>query len=86
MHFPTDRTTHSTVFDGPVVDHWVEWKIAQTANASAVQDRSGDLNLYKWVLYHLSYVLLTLGQRAGDFGSIPNQCAIFLIFIMEMRL
>ena len=24
-------------FDGTVVDHWLEWKIDQTANASAVQ-------------------------------------------------
>ena len=35
MHFPTGRTAHSTAFDGPVVDHWLEWKIAQTANVTA---------------------------------------------------
>ena len=22
MHFPTDRTAHTTAFDEPVVDHW----------------------------------------------------------------
>ena len=32
----TDRTTHATAFDEPVVDHWVEWKMAQTVNTSAV--------------------------------------------------
>ena len=29
MHFPTDRTAKTTTFDEPVVDHWLEWKIAQ---------------------------------------------------------
>ena len=58
MHCPTDRTAHTTALNGPVVDHWLEWKIAQTANASAMQDRSGDPNLHSWVLYHLSYVPL----------------------------
>ena len=32
MHFPTDRTAHTTTFDGQLVDHWLEQKVAQTAN------------------------------------------------------
>ena len=58
MDYPTDRTAHTTAFIGPVVDHWLERKIAQTGNASAMQDRSAmqeDLNLYSQVLYRLSY-------------------------------
>ena len=55
MHFPTDRTAHTTAFYGPVVDHWLEQKIAQTANVCAVPDRSDDPNLYRWVLYRLNY-------------------------------
>ena len=39
MHFPTDSTVHTTAFDGPVMDHWLEQNIAQTANAPAMQDR-----------------------------------------------
>ena len=31
MHFPTDSTALTTAFDGPVVDHWLERKIDQTA-------------------------------------------------------
>ena len=58
MGFPTDRMAHTTAFDRPAVDHWLEKKIAQTANATAVQDRSGDPNLYSWVFYHVSYVSL----------------------------
>ena len=39
--------------------HWLKWKIAQTVNASAMQDRPAmheDTNLYSRVPYHLSYV------------------------------
>ena len=59
MHFPTDRTAHTTSFDGPVVDHWMERKISQTANASAMQDQSAmqeDPNRYSRVLYCLTYI------------------------------
>ena len=59
MYFPTDRTAHTRVFGGLVVDHWLEQKVAQTANDSAMQDRTAmqeDQNLYSWMLYHLSYV------------------------------
>ena len=58
MHFPTDRTAHTTAIDTPIVNHWLERKITQIENASAMQDRSTteeDLNLYIRVLYRLSY-------------------------------
>ena len=29
MHHPTDRITHNTAFVTPVVEHWLERKIAQ---------------------------------------------------------
>ena len=29
MHHPTDRITHTTAFATPVVEHWLEWIIAQ---------------------------------------------------------
>ena len=29
MHNPTDRITHTTAFVTPVVEHWLERKIAQ---------------------------------------------------------
>ena len=53
-----ERQHTPTAFGGPVVDHWLEWKVAQTANASAMQDRSimqEDPNLYSKVLYRLSF-------------------------------
>ena len=42
MHFSIDRTVHTTAFDKPVVDHWLERKIAQTAAGSTEKDRSDD--------------------------------------------
>ena len=29
MHHPTDTITHTTAFATPVVEHWLEWEIAQ---------------------------------------------------------
>ena len=65
MHFPKDRTAHTTAFYGPVVvvDHWLEEKIAQTENAFAMEDRSGlqeDPNLYSGVLYCLRSTFIRL--------------------------
>ena len=44
MHFSIDRTVHTTAFDKPVVDHWLERKIAQTA-AGSTKDRSTKRNI-----------------------------------------
>ena len=40
--FPIDRTVHTTTFDKPVMDHWLERKTAQTAAGSTEKDRSDD--------------------------------------------
>ena len=45
MHFSIDRTVHTTAFDKPVVDHWLEWKIAQTAAGPTEKDRSDDKDI-----------------------------------------
>ena len=47
MHFSLDRTVHTTAFDKPVVDHWLERKITQTAAGSTEKDRSDDRPLQK---------------------------------------
>ena len=51
MHFPKDRTAHTMTFDEPVVEHWLEWKIAQTADGSTKKDRSDDRPLQTRVRY-----------------------------------
>ena len=56
MHLPTNRITHTTAFDGSVVDHCLEWKISQTASVLAMQTRSDDPNHYRRMLYYLSYI------------------------------
>ena len=58
MHFSIDRTVHTTAFDKPVVDHWLERKIAQTAAGSTEKDRSDDRPLQRQARYRLSYILL----------------------------
>ena len=51
MHFSIDRTVHTTAFDKPVVDHWLERKIAQTASGSTEKDRSDDRPLQRRALH-----------------------------------
>ena len=55
MHISIDRTVHTTAFDKPVVDHWLERKIAQTAAGSTEKDRSDDQPLQRRARYRLSY-------------------------------
>ena len=58
MHFSIDRTVHTTAFDKPVVDHWLERKITQTAAGSTEKDRSDDRPLQRRARYRLSYIPL----------------------------
>ena len=55
MHFSIDRTVHTTAFDKPVVDHWLERKIAQTAAGSTEKDRSDDRPLQRRARYRLMF-------------------------------
>ena len=65
MHFSIDRTVHTTAFDKPVVDHWLERKIAQTAAGSTEKDRSDDRPLQRRARYRLSYIPLPLFERCA---------------------
>ena len=65
VHLPTDRIAHMIIFDRPVVDHWLEWKISEIADAPDVQSRLDDQNLNRRVLYWLSYILLPLLVSRG---------------------
>ena len=55
MHFSIDRTVHTTAFDKPVVDHWLERKIAQTAAGSTEKDRSDDRPLQRRARSDIKY-------------------------------
>ena len=59
MHFSIDRTVHTTAFDKPVVDHWLERKIARTAAGSTEKNRSDDRPLQRRARYRLSYIPLS---------------------------
>ena len=60
MHFSIDRTVHTTAFDKPVVDHWLERKITQTAAGSTEKDRSDDRPLQRRARYRLNVRQITL--------------------------
>ena len=66
MHFSIDRTVHTTAFDKPVVDHWLERKIAQTAAGSTEKDRSDDRPLLRRARYRLSYIPLPKCNEGCD--------------------
>ena len=72
MHFSIDRTVHTTAFDKPVVDHWLERKIAQTAAGSTEKDRSDDRPLQRRARYRLSYIPL---QVAKEYDSQINNAS-----------
>ena len=83
MHFSIDRTVHTTAFDKPIVDHWLERKIAQTAAGSTEKDRSDDRPLQRRARYRPSYIPLhklgycvPLGDTAHFILSIDYHCAI----------
>ena len=62
MHHPTDRITHTTAFGTPVVEHWLEWEIAQWVHP--MKDRSDDplhheRTLYLWATSRSPYKSLS---------------------------
>ena len=40
MHFSIDRTVHTMAFDKPVVDHWLERKIAPEREREIERERN----------------------------------------------
>ena len=56
MHHPTDRIAHTTTFVTPVVEHWLEWEIAQWVHP--MKDRSDDPSHHEWTLLPRSYISL----------------------------
>ena len=60
MHFPIDRTVHTTAFDKPVVDHWLERKIAQTAAGSTEKECNDSVNeMIIYICIHHSHAFVT---------------------------
>ena len=49
MHHPTDRITHTAAFVTPVVEHWLEWEIAQWVHP--MEDWSDDPLHHERTLY-----------------------------------
>ena len=51
MHHPSDRTTHTTAFVTPVVEHWLEREIVQWVHA--MKGRSNDPSHHERMLLPL---------------------------------
>ena len=85
MHFSIDRTVHTTAFDKPVVDHWLERKITQTAAGSTEKDRSDDRPLQRRARYRLSYTPLprSVGRRAFRSSSV-GYCHVTLYYTARL--
>ena len=66
MHFSIDRIVHTTAFDKPVVDHWLERKIAQTAAGSTEKDRSDDRPLQRRANYYIGVGIISHLKRERD--------------------
>ena len=61
MHHPTDRIAHTTAFVTPVMDHWLEWEIAQWVHPT--KDRSDDPSHHERTLLPRSYISLRIFIR-----------------------
>ena len=49
-----DNTYHSLCYTRQVVEHWLEWEIAQWVHS--MKDRSDDPSQYEWTLLPQSYI------------------------------
>ena len=62
MHHPSERITHTTAFVTPVVEHWLERKIAQWVHS--MKDRSDDQYHHERTLLPRSYISLPKDKMA----------------------
>ena len=61
MHYSIDRTVHTTAFDKPVVDHWLERKIKCYQMLKCILSQSTDplTKIYfKIYTFDLSYITI----------------------------
>ena len=61
IHHPTDRIAHTTAFVTPVVEHWLEWEIAQWVHP--MKDRSDDPSHHEQTLLPRSYISLQTARE-----------------------
>ena len=66
MHHPTDRIAHTTAFNTPVVEHWLEREIVQWVHT--MKDRSDDPSHHERMLLPWSYISLLINLQ--DFNSL----------------
>ena len=65
MHHPTDRIAHTTAFVTPVVEHWLEWEIAQWVHP--MKDRSDDPLHHERTFLPQSYISLPTKTMESEY-------------------
>ena len=81
MHFSIDGTVHTTAFDKPVVDHWLERKIAQTAAGSTINKliaKWSSQTFYSW-LYDVGHIVNDHSDSKNGKPLLPLLELLFLI-------
>ena len=61
---------HTTAFDTPVVEHWLEWEIAQWVHH--MKDRSDDPSHHERTLLPRSYISLPQRTNKSNMGHTPR--------------
>ena len=79
MHFSIDRTVHTTAFDKPVVDHWLERKITQTAAGSTEKAECTE-NVLEKARFQLALLRVFPGDPCNDVEEKPFFHLVFDFF------
>ena len=77
MHHPTDRIAHTTAFVTPVVEHWLEWEIAQWVHPMKDWSRV----LFNDALDTFYLRLYGIGRMVGDLLRSPHG----LLFLISSK-
>ena len=77
MHYPTARIAHTMAFVKPVVEHWLEWEIAQWDDP--VKDRSDDPSHHERMLLPWSYISLRSATNCPFPQYHGSSCSLLLL-------
>ena len=75
MHHPIESITHTTTFVTPVVEHWLEWEIAQWVHP--IKDPPHDSSCHYITLLPRSYISLLY--------IIKSEGLVSMFFVSEFR-
>ena len=83
MHHPTYRIAHTTAFVTPVVEHWLEWEIAQWVHP--MKDWSEDPSHHERTLLPRSYISLPEREILAFTGGFKNCRYVNILCLFYLR-